>query len=301
MLTITITDPHLTSAHELRAVATMLATLASRHDPASERSEPVFTARMTSPATRIAADDAPNVGTPPASEVFVGGPDAATVFGATVPNAPAAPSTAGADPSSTALAASVFTSTMPGLVTSPPAPPGAPQAPNAAPPAPGPVGSHAPLVDAAGLPWDARIHSSSRTMNQGDGLWKNKRNVDPAQRAVVEGQLRSGLAANAAVQSAPPAPPAAQVFTAPPAPPPPPATPTPPVSQPTTPGAVAFDFPSILTRITGALNAGRLTQPELMQILAKYQIAMVPALAAAPAVIQYVSADLEALLATRGG
>lgn len=106
------------------------------------------------------------------------------------------------------------------------------------------AGPSAPDVDKSGLPYDERIHSSTKAVNQ-DGTWRNKRGVDPALVASVTAELRA-----ASVAPAPPAPPAepeAQspeaAFT-PPAgaetPPAPPAPPAPPVAD----GAITY--PSII-------------------------------------------------------
>ncbi len=76
-------------------------------------------------------------------------------------------------------------------------------------------------TDARGLPWDERIHSSSKAMTK-PGDWRTKRGVNPALVAQVEAELKSKLApvpvrhvdtgACAGVQ----APPAAEVQALPP-------------------------------------------------------------------------------------
>lgn len=90
----------------------------------------------------------------------------------------------------------------------------------------------APEFDARGLPWDERIHASSKATNA-DGSWRNKRGVDKDLLAAVEDEL--GLAPAVAPEpaslgDAPPAPvpappPPAPVEAA--APPPPPPAPAP--------------------------------------------------------------------------
>ncbi len=58
----------------------------------------------------------------------------------------------------------------------------------------GPVNAAAPAFDAAGLPWDERIHSSTKDLN-GDGKWrarrKSKGQPDDATVAAVEAELRA--------------------------------------------------------------------------------------------------------------
>jgi hypothetical protein len=94
----------------------------------------------------------------------------------------------------------------------PPAPPVEPMALPAEamePPAPPPVDPLNPdgLVfypkaiaaerDADGLPWDGRIHSSSKALLV-DGKWRQRRNTDPAVVAAVTAELRAALGAPAA-------------------------------------------------------------------------------------------------------
>ena len=50
----------------------------------------------------------------------------------------------------------------------------------------------APDVDSRGLPWDERIHASTKATN-GDGSWRNKRGVDKALLEAVEAELGAGL------------------------------------------------------------------------------------------------------------
>lgn len=54
----------------------------------------------------------------------------------------------------------------------------------------------APDVDSRGLPWDERIHASTKATN-GDGSWRNKRGVDKALLEAVEAELAGGAVPNA--------------------------------------------------------------------------------------------------------
>lgn len=88
-------------------------------------------------------------------------------------------------------------------------------------------------VDKTGLPWDERIHSSSKEnrMNA-DGTWRAKRNVDKTYAAKIEAELRATLGAPAVTTQ----PPAQQQ--------PPVVTNTPPLpggNLPPMPGAAAID------------------------------------------------------------
>ena len=72
------------------------------------------------------------------------------------------------------------------FVAAPPAPP-APPAPATAPS--GNDSSGPTSLDSAGLPWDERIHSSSRN-TVADGTWRRKRGVDESLVQQVEAELR---------------------------------------------------------------------------------------------------------------
>jgi len=81
------------------------------------------------------------------------------------------------------------------------------------------------VVDADGLPWDPRIHSSSKQL-VADGTWRKRRNTAKELFAEVEAELRGLSAVDAPVDAPipappPPPPPPAAVAFANPAPPPP--------------------------------------------------------------------------------
>ncbi len=157
--------------------------------------------------------------------------------------APAPPDMFGA-PSSDALAAACdnFQSLAARQATAVPPPP-APRVD------PGPPGDR----DSEGLPWDGRIHSSSKAL-LADGKWRQRRNTDPAVVAAVTAELRAALAApSAPVPAAPPAPPstvpaysgvtpALDATITPPVPPAPPVEPAP----------ATMTFPQFMHAITAA-------------------------------------------------
>lgn len=81
------------------------------------------------------------------------------------------------------------------------------------------------VADADGLPWDPRIHSSSKQL-VADGTWRKRRNTAKELFAEVEAELRGLSAVDAPVDAPipappPPPPPPAAVAFANPAPPPP--------------------------------------------------------------------------------
>lgn len=101
---------------------------------------------------------------------------------------------------------------VPGVVVVPPGPP-------ALPPAPAAVGS-TPIseLDSAGLPWDPRIHTETKSKNA-DNTWRAKRNTDKTFKAQVEAELRAAVGAPSAPAgtAAQPAPVTAPLATLPPA------------------------------------------------------------------------------------
>lgn len=227
-----------------------------------------------------------------AAAVFGGAQDAAAVFGAGNVAGVPAPSTVAVDQShnvQTALAA--------GVPTPPPAalPHAVPTAPSVA----APTANAAPTnpapgvdVDAEGLPWDARIHASTKTKLV-NGNWKAKKGInDPALVERVRAELRATMAIPAPVAAAPA--PAAPVPTptpvaAAPAPFVPPVAPSPHVA-PVAPSKPAdpVNFEQLMPRVTQAMHAGHLPADALQNAVTAYQLPNIPALAARPDMVPYV-------------
>lgn len=66
-------------------------------------------------------------------------------------------------------------------------------------------------VDSAGIPWDERIHSSSKERNKSDDTWRKRRGVSDETFGTVMEELRAALADGSYMSSddgAPPPPPA---------------------------------------------------------------------------------------------
>lgn len=128
--------------------------------------------------------------------------------------------------------------------------------------------------DKNGLPWDERIHASTKAMNA-DGTWRNRRNLDKAILASVTAELEKANTARtmeAATGLVPPPPPPAGA-TPPPPPPPasaPAATAPAPSPVPVVPGASstapAVSFPAIMIKITAAQRENKIT-PEAVKNL----------------------------------
>ena len=160
-------------------------------------------------------------------------------------------------------------------------------------------------LDAAGLPWDDRIHSSNKKKND-KGLWWAKRGVTPALKGKVEKELRDTLAANggAAVQSTPAISTPAPVTGAPALPgsglPPMPGSNLPPL-----PGAAAVDpaYTALVQLIaantqSAANPQGRITDDWVKQVLTHYGVAdgNLQNLAHAPQLVPQIDAYIKSAL-----
>jgi hypothetical protein len=259
---------------------------------------------------RIAHEDRPDVGAPlppvvqPAAPVIPTPPaavlDTAKIFGgaAAPANPPVpAPSTAAAVAPPTAPAVATSTIPQPPSAPSPSAAPTAPVA--AAPAAPAAPSTPAPAVDSAGLPWDARIHSRTKTTTQ-DGRWRQKRDTPPALVAQVEAELKQlmaipsggGAPAPAAMVAALAAQPV--LVPQPPAAAPAAAIPAPPAAAPATaPTPTAAEF---MQWVTPFMTTGVVTQAQLIEACkAEGLMAGLPSLIQRPDLAPAVKARLVAM------
>lgn len=208
-VTVTLNFPSIAAAHEALAKLAAVDLIAHEDRPdVGLPEEPVALATSTVSSNPFAVA-AHNVTVPPAASVNV--PPALPIS-----TAPAGAPTAAA--------------TVPTPPTAATVPIAAPASASAA--TPGPAGVE---LDSSGLPWDGRIHGSTKSKNQ-DGTWRQKRGLnDPGLKDKVEAELRAAMAAKAPA-SAPstPAPVmspgAASSVPAPSTPPVAPPVPTPPAS-----------------------------------------------------------------------
>lgn len=116
----------------------------------------------------------------------------------------------------------------------------------------------APDVDSRGLPWDERIHASTKATN-GDGSWRNKRGVDKDLLESVERELGGVLP-----DVPPPPAPLPEVPNAPVAEEPSiPAAPTP--SVPVAPTDGAPSFKDAMAIVTTRQREGTLTQVQVAE------------------------------------
>lgn len=58
-----------------------------------------------------------------------------------------------------------------------------------------PVNVNAPPIDSAGLPWDGRIHASSKAINESDGKWRMQRGIEKKLGAPAIAQIEAELRA----------------------------------------------------------------------------------------------------------
>jgi hypothetical protein len=326
MIEIHLTDLHNESPKHLLAIATALATIAGRTAAFFEKIDadrPSLDSAAHPGAQALAAADNPAAGAVhvPAVPVISGTvikslPEpvvaAAAVALATIPDPVAAFGQAPAldvpDP------AQAFGGNVGAAIAS--SPPGVtPQITALAVPAPAQAGAS---VDADGLPWDARIHASSKATNA-DGRWRGKRGVDDAVVTQVTAELKAVMAipAPAAAAGVPLVPvPAlpnvqatADIATVVPAPPstiaPQPVVPAAPSAAPA-PGAVltmpaapngALTFPSILQRITAARTAQKVTDAQISECCVALGLPSLPLLATRPDLLPAFAAELDKVIA----
>lgn len=184
------------------------------------------------------------------------------------------------------IAAAALFSTAPVVPTAgaptPVPPPPVPSVP--VPPAllaPAPVTD--PALDVNGVAWDAALHASTKAKNV-DGTWRARRNL-------------SDKAVTPPAAPVPPPPPAINSVATPPAPtlvPLPPAAPVPP---PPVPGL--SPFPRMMRTITDNLTAGRITKPQVNEVLAAHGV-MDPGQIAVLATLPDTAAKVTAALVTLG-
>lgn len=182
----------------------------------------------------------------------------------------------------------------------PPAPSATPME-SSAPPAPSaPAAPAAPVaVDKAGLPWDPRIHSESKAINKGDGLWRAKRGRDETIVPGIEAELRALMALPAGATApnvAPVAPTTPVAPAAAPAAPESPAAPTappaPPAPAPASNG-VPTNLGELMIKAQQAVNAGRMQMVDLTLAAQELGIAALPLLGTRPDLIPAVYEKLK--------
>lgn len=158
-----------------------------------------------------------------------------------------------------------------------------------------PVSSSSPAVDAEGLPWDDRIHSSNRALNA-DGTWRKRRGVDGLTVSQVEAQLRQVTAH----QSPAPEVVFVQPTFAPTAPPAPVAT----VAPPPAPAAPAGlptqeqikQFTMLMGSVAQAMQQGRITDAQVTQICNNHGVPMLALLSSRLDLVPQVALEITKLI-----
>jgi hypothetical protein len=185
-------------------------------------------------------------------------------------------STAGAEALTTAPVDTPAASSIP----TPPAAP-VPPAPSLEVTAPAPTAHAAPsspangvMLDKRGLPWDARIHSSSKAILS-NGNWRNMRGVDAALVAQVEAELYATMKAAPAAIVMPAAP----------------VVPAPPSAE-----ADPTDFASLVMLLSDLQLKGRITKEQIGAVVNDNGLAALPVLANRPDLVDPVWQGIKALL-----
>ena len=139
-------------------------------------------------------------------------------------------------------------------------------------------------VDKSGLPWDGRIHASTKARNA-DGSWRTKRGLDPAVLANVETELKALMAIPAAGPQLVPAPP-------------PPAAAVPP--PPGGPDPIAA-FIGLMGRASAAMQAKKITQEEIQNCCKSIDPSLIalPLLASRTDLVPAVAALIDGIIAGR--
>lgn len=180
-----------------------------------------------------------------------------------------------------------------------------------------PAAPHDVELDSAGMPWDGRIHSDTKS-KIGDGTWRTRRGADPAVVAAVTAELKAAMGAPAApsapaalVASSAPSVPVPPPFVASVAPSVPPAPIIPaagsagaaptashsnmaaPLEPATPPVSIAITtFPQLMMAITKGIAKGTFTQSDVVKAIEGVGLASIPMLASRPDLIPAVAAEL---------
>ena len=209
---------------------------------------------------------------------------------------------------SAAIPAPVVTALTPMAATLPAAAFAPPPAPpvvlaGAATPPPLPPAAHPPGidVDAAGMPWDGRIHSASKA-KVADGTWRQKRNLDPALLSSVTAELKQTMGLGVApppasagvapppfaTSAVPPAPPASSIPPAPPIPTPLPSAGVAPTASPSS----GNPFLALMKHVTAGFAAKSITQEMINAAVQGVGLPSLPMLVNQPDKIPAVAAAL---------
>ena len=149
-------------------------------------------------------------------------------------------------------------------------------------------------IDTGGLPWDSRIHTRTKTKTA-DGHWKKQRGVGGNVVKKIEEELRAAHGIPSPVVLTPVAP-APQVTAVPSVAPEPHVVLTPPPPPPFPNQEKAPDFADLMTIVTAAITAGRLTRDQVVDVLEPYGIPSLPVVATRPDLIPGIVHALQGVI-----
>jgi hypothetical protein len=140
-------------------------------------------------------------------------------------------------------------------------------------------------VDSSGLPWDARIHSASRSLNA-DGTWRAKRGLNTDAKVQVEKELHQVMSI-----PSPPQPQQTQV------PPPPPAS----IVEQTVDPEIAQRqaFMDLIGRTSAALAARKISEDQVTKICTSVGIANLPLLGLRLDLVPQVAPMIDGIIAAQ--
>ncbi len=166
----------------------------------------------------------------------------------------------------------------------------------AAPPAPPAPAPGMAATDKQGIPWDPRIHATTKTFNA-DGTWRKKRGIEAATIATVEAELKALMAIPSPATAAPPAP----TIPAPPAatqaaPPPP----VPPAAGPNE-AELRAAFVALIGKASAAIQSGKLQEHELASTCAFAGVGSLPLLGSRLDLVPQVAAAIDQIIARNTG
>jgi len=139
-------------------------------------------------------------------------------------------------------------------------------------------------LDKEGLPWDARIHASSKAQNA-DGTWRLKRGLAKDHLDKVTAELRQVMAI-----PAPPAP-GPQLVS------PPPAQPQAPPPPPANEAEIRESYIKLFTRVSSAMSEGKLSQAQLDKCLQGIGVPSLPLLGARLDLVPQACALIDGVIA----
>lgn len=223
-----------------------------------------------------------------------------------------APSTVAVAPVPTAPVATLDISPAPTTAFAQPAPIAPAPVTTAAPPTASPAASGSIERDSKGMPWDGRIHASSKA-KVADGSWRYKRGVDDTTIAPIEAEIRAALAAPVGgspafaphpfydVQQVQPSPagvaPPPPVAIAPAAPAPvvapPPAAPVAVPVPPVAPVTAITTYDTLMAALPPKIVSGELTAAQMQEACEQYGVPSIAALAQRPDLVPFIAAALK--------